>query len=282
MASKKHSAIESLAAFDAEYAAGRSWLVGIDEAGRGCLAGPVCAAAAAVKARSYAVPAFLETLAGLDDSKKLSEHQRAELYAKLVELKKNGWLDFEAAFASVDEIEKLNILGATQLAMARAARKLDERLKLYLRAASAPATLFGEQSVDTSNACILIDGKPMKKFPYAHTAVVKGDASSLAVAAASIVAKVSRDALMDELARKYPRYGFEAHKGYGTAAHLQNLMRRVRHPQTEFSEKTPRRRRQKGNAVGTFLARNSPKKSGVRGAECIIGLQQIRKFTKLA
>lgn len=224
MASKKHSAIESLAAFDAEYAAGRSWLVGIDEAGRGCLAGPVCAAAAAVKARSYAVPAFLETLAGLDDSKKLSEHQRAELYAKLVELKKNGWLDFEAAFASVDEIEKLNILGATQLAMARAARKLDERLKLYLRAASAPATLFGEQSVDTSNACILIDGKPMKKFPYAHTAVVKGDASSLAVAAASIVAKVSRDALMDELARKYPRYGFEAHKGYGTAAHLQNLM----------------------------------------------------------
>ena len=224
MASKKHSAINALAAFDSEYVSGRSWLVGIDEAGRGCLAGPVCAGAVAVSAKAYANPAFLDALSLLDDSKKLSEARREELYSTLCMLKKSGEIDFEAAFASVAEIEKFNILSATQMAMTRAAEKLDERLHLGLRKSSSPATLFGEAALDTSIACVLIDGKPMKKVPYAHTAVVKGDASSLAVAAASIVAKFTRDKFMRDISAKYPRFGFDVHKGYGTAAHLQSLL----------------------------------------------------------
>ena len=110
------------------------------------------------------------------------------------------------------------------MAMARAARALNERLVLNLRAAGAAATLFGESGLDASKAQVLIDGREMKKFPYSHMAVVKGDAQSLAIAAASIVAKVTRDRLMEELSEKYPRFGFEKHKGYGTAAHLQSLM----------------------------------------------------------
>ena len=220
----KKSRISELAAFDAEYASGRTWLVGIDEAGRGCLAGPVCAAAVAVRARAYSNPAFLAALSALDDSKKLSEKKRAELFAALSEIKKSGEIDFEAAFASVGEIEELNILGATQLAMGKAARALEARHNMNLRKNFAPATLFGESAIDTSTGFVLIDGKPMKKFPYSHAAIVKGDASSLAVAAASIVAKFTRDAKMSELAREYPRYGFDVHRGYGTAAHLQNLM----------------------------------------------------------
>ncbi len=220
----KKSHISTLAEFDAEYISGRSWLVGIDEAGRGCLAGPVCAGAVAIGAKAYSNPTFFKALEALDDSKKLSEKKREEIFRILCDIKNSGEIDFEAAFASVAEIESLNILVATQLAMERAARALNKRLHLNLRMASAPATLFGESALDTSTGFVLIDGRPMKKFPFAHNAIVKGDASSLAIAAASIIAKVSRDKLMEELAREYPRFGFEIHKGYGTAAHLQNLM----------------------------------------------------------
>lgn len=218
------SAVKRLADFDADYVGGRAFLVGIDEAGRGCLAGPVCAGAVAIKESSYSNEKFLAALKLLNDSKKLSERTREELYGVLESLRNSGHLDFEAGFASVEEIEVHNILSATQMAMARAAEKLNERMGLKLRKAGQAATLFGEVAADFSRAEIIIDGKPMKKFPYAHMAVVKGDASSLAVAAASIVAKVSRDRLMDGLAKEYPRYGFEAHKGYGTAQHLQALM----------------------------------------------------------
>ena len=220
----KKSKVEILAEFDAEYIAGRSWLVGIDEAGRGCLAGPVCAGAVAVSAKAYSNKNFLKVLEALDDSKKLTEKKREEIYTILCNAKSAGEIDFEAGFASVAEIESINILSATQLAMARAVEALNERLHLNLRRATAPATLFGESALDTSTGFVLIDGKPMKKFPYAHNAIVKGDASSLAIAAASIIAKVTRDRYMQELARKYPRFGFDVHKGYGTASHLQNLM----------------------------------------------------------
>ncbi len=220
----KKSRIRVLAEFDAEYVSGRSWLMGIDEAGRGALAGPVCAGAAAISARAYSNNTFLDALESLDDSKKLSEKKREDLFKILCDIKNSGEIDFEASYASVAEIESLNILGATRLAMERSARALNDRLHLNLRLASAPATLFGESALDTSTGFVLIDGKPMKNFPFAHNAVVKGDSSSLAIAAASIVAKVSRDRLMDELSREYPRFGFDEHKGYGTAAHLQNLM----------------------------------------------------------
>ncbi len=221
---KKTGKIAALAEFDAGFLLGRDWLVGIDEAGRGALAGPVCAAAAAVSESFYRNPKALFLLGDLDDSKRLSAPVRERLFSDLQALKKAGYVDFEAAFASVEEIERENILAATQIAMGRACAALDGRMGLNLRPAGAAATLFGESGVDAARAEVLVDGVPAKKFPYFHRAVVKGDANSLAVAAASIVAKVSRDAAMSELSEKYPRYGFDAHKGYGTAAHLQALM----------------------------------------------------------
>ena len=218
------STVKTLADFDCEYMLGRLWLVGIDEAGRGALAGPVCAGAVAVSDKLYKSQKHLDFLAGLNDSKKLSESARESLYKRLEELKALGFIDFEAGFASVEEIERENILVATQIAMARACEAINIRQNLKLRSTSAVATLFGESPIDLSLSDVLIDGKPMKKFPYIHHAIVKGDASSLAIAAASIVAKVSRDRFMTNLALKYPRFGFDVHKGYGTAAHSQALM----------------------------------------------------------
>lgn len=218
------SKISRLAEFDKEYTGGRSYVLGIDEAGRGALAGPVCAGAVAVRTDAYLSGVLVSPLSALNDSKQLTREVREELYEELKKLKLAGYVDFEAGFASVEEIESQNILVATQMAMARAARALNERLVLNLRAAGAAATLFGESGLDASKAQVLIDGREMKKFPYSHMAVVKGDAQSLAIAAASIVAKVTRDRFMEELSEKYPRFGFEKHKGYGTAVHLQSLM----------------------------------------------------------
>ena len=220
----KKSKIASLAEFDKDYIGGRSFVLGVDEAGRGALAGPVCAGAVAVSANFYASATLCETLTLLNDSKQLTHETRDVLFGELGKLKKAGVLDFEAAYASVEEIENFNILVATQMAMSRAATAINERLELHLRKAGTVATLFGESRIDLSRAQVLIDGIEMKKFPFAHRAVVKGDAQSLAIAAASIIAKVSRDRLMEQLAVKYPRFGFEKHKGYGTAIHLQSLM----------------------------------------------------------
>lgn len=220
----KTSRIAALADFDRDYLDGRSFVLGIDEAGRGALAGPVCAGAVAVSAKLYDSPEALSMLSALNDSKQISHEARESLFSELEKLKKAQMLDFEAGFADVSEIESQNILVATQIAMARAAEAVNLRQNLNLRRAGAAATLFGESRLDVAKAQVLIDGKEMKKFPYSHKAVVKGDAQSLAIAAASIVAKVSRDRLMDKLAEKYPRFGFEHHKGYGTAAHMQALV----------------------------------------------------------
>ncbi len=221
---KKVRKSEAMAKFDALYVSGRSWLVGIDEAGRGALAGPVCAAAAAVSAECYKRKDCIEALGELDDSKRLSPEARERVYSVLAALKKAGLVDYEAAFASVEEIEKLNILAATRVAMQRACSALNERLGLNLRSAGQLCTLFGESASDMSTASVVIDGKPLKGFAYAHAAIVKGDASSLAIAAASVVAKVERDRLMGRIAEKYPRFMFGVNKGYGTAAHMQALM----------------------------------------------------------
>lgn len=220
----KKSKIASLAEFDKDFLGGRSFVLGIDEAGRGALAGPVCAGAVAVGAKFYESEELCQKLSLLNDSKQLTHETRDILFEELTKLKATGVLDFEAGFASVEEIESQNILVATQTAMSRAANAVNARLELHLRSAGTVATLFGESRLDVSRAQVLIDGTKMKKFPYAHRAVVKGDAQSLAIAAASIVAKVSRDRLMEKLAQKYPRFAFEKHKGYGTAIHLQSLM----------------------------------------------------------
>ncbi len=169
--------------------AGVSRVAGVDEAGRGCLAGPVVAAAVVIP------PGFSHPL--LDDSKKLKAARRESIYD---ELTADTQLIIGIGLAEVAEIDRLNILRATHLAMERAVRQLPE----------IPGGL-------------LIDGLPVRPFPFAHRAVVEGDARCLSIAAASVVAKVARDRLMVEADRTFPGYGFSRHKGYGTRDHLAAL-----------------------------------------------------------
>lgn len=166
------------------YDSGITTLCGVDEAGRGPLAGPVCAAA-------VILPCGLE-IPGLNDSKKLTEKRREQLYDVITA----DALHWAFAFASVEEIEALNILGATYLAMNRAIAGLGVEPELAL-----------------------IDGNRAKGVEHNCKCVVGGDGKCADIAAASIIAKVTRDRLMYELDEKYPGYGFAKHKGYGTAAH---------------------------------------------------------------
>ena len=170
------------------YDSGVTLLCGVDEAGRGPLAGPVYAAA-------VRLPRGL-VIEGLNDSKKLTEKKREALYDVICEKAES----FGIAFASVEEIEELNILGATMLAMNRAIAQI------------APAPEMA-----------LIDGNRSIGIEVPARCVVKGDATCADIAAASILAKVTRDRLMLKLAEEYPHYGFEQHKGYGTAAHYAAL-----------------------------------------------------------
>ena len=170
------------------YATGITRLCGVDEAGRGPLAGPVCAAA-------VVLPQGLE-IDGLNDSKKLTEKKREELY-DIITAKA---LDYGIAFASVEEIEELNILNATFLAMNRALAKLSPAPELAL-----------------------IDGNRDSGIDFPSRCVVKGDSRCADIAAASILAKVTRDRYMLEMAQQYPQYRFEKHKGYGTKLHYEAI-----------------------------------------------------------
>ena len=172
------------------FAEGFESLCGVDEAGRGPLAGPVYAAAV-ILPRGLVIP-------GLDDSKKLTEKKREALFDQICEQA----LDYSIAFATVEEIEERNILGATMLAMNRAIAGLKTRPDLAL-----------------------IDGNRNKGIETPSRCVVKGDACCADIAAASILAKVSRDRVMLQLAEQYPEYHFEQHKGYGTAQHYEALRR---------------------------------------------------------
>ena len=163
-------------------------ICGVDEAGRGPLAGPVCAAA-------VILPAHLE-LPGLTDSKKLTDNKRRELFPLI----KEQAIACGIGFASEKEIDEINILQATFLAMQRALDQL--RVKPDLA---------------------LIDGNREKDFGIPVKTVVKGDSLSLNIAAASVLAKVTRDDLMLEMAKEYPEYAFDVHKGYGTKAHYAAL-----------------------------------------------------------
>ncbi len=163
---------------------------GIDEAGRGPLAGPVCAAAVILNPK--------DPIPGLNDSKKLSAKRREELFEQI----RARALAYSVGWAQQEEIDRVNILQATFLAMRRAAAGL-----------SLPPDL------------ILVDGNRNPAVPGApNYCIVKGDGKCAAIAAASILAKVSRDRLMDRLSLQYPGYGFDAHKGYGTKAHRQALL----------------------------------------------------------
>lgn len=163
-------------------------ICGVDEAGRGPLAGPVCAAAV-ILPKGLVIP-------GLNDSKKLSDKRRRELFPII----QQEAVSFGIAFASREEIDEINILQATFLAMRRAMEQLN------------PQPEFA-----------LIDGNRETDFGVPCKTVIKGDSLSANIAAASVLAKVTRDNWMMEAAEKYPGYGFEIHKGYGTKAHYAAL-----------------------------------------------------------
>ena len=170
------------------FSQGYQLVCGVDEAGRGPLAGPVCAAAV-ILPKHLVIP-------GLDDSKKLSDKRRRELFPMI----KEQAVAFGIGLASHEEIDEINILQATFLAMERAIAQLQVKPEYAL-----------------------IDGNREKDFGLPVKTVVKGDSLSANIAAASVLAKVTRDVLMEEMALQYPGYGFEIHKGYGTKAHYEAL-----------------------------------------------------------
>ncbi len=220
--------MNSLRRFDLEHIAGCERLVGVDEAGRGCLAGPVVAGAVCLQ-HQFLQSSWCEMRAdAVDDSKKLDEPQREFIFEEIQNLKKSGKLHAETGLASVAEINAYNILGATRLAMRRALEAIIKTaqtdLSLPLKSANNP--LFEKTSrEDRIFSLILIDGKPLRPFPYAHKAIVKGDGKSLAIALASILAKVTRDEIMREMELTYPGYGFARNKGYGTSEHRSAILR---------------------------------------------------------
>jgi ribonuclease HII len=222
-----------LRAFDLKQLYGFESLIGVDEAGRGALAGPVVAAAVVVN------QAFLEgrwavTKAGrVNDSKQLTPADREELFAEFESLAATGQIHASHGTADVAEIEALNILGATKLAMRRALEGICPPSAFAPK--TAPDLFATAEEIagfsPTISAHIVVDGLRLKNFPYPHTPLVNGDARSLCIAMASIVAKVTRDRLMGELETKHPGYGFATHKGYGTEEHREAVLRLGRCPQ---------------------------------------------------
>lgn len=171
-------------------AKGYKAVCGVDEAGRGPLAGPVCAAA-------VILPEGV-VIDGVNDSKKLSEKKRESLFDVIRE----QTLAYSIAYATVDEIEEINILNATMLAMRRAIDGLNVKADYAM-----------------------IDGNKIPPIDIDAECIVKGDAKSMSIACASILAKVSRDRLLYKYAEEYPMYGFDKHKGYGTAAHREAILK---------------------------------------------------------
>ena len=169
---------------------GYKYVAGVDEAGRGPLAGPVVAAAVILPEEFSSNQ--------LNDSKKLSSSKREKIYNELMNVDSK----VISAFAVIDEvvIDKINILRATHMAMAQASSNL---------------------SIEPS--FVIIDGMPIKDFPFNNESIIKGDSKSLSIAAASVIGKVERDRIMLNYSKEYPEYKFEKHKGYGTKLHLDAL-----------------------------------------------------------
>jgi len=221
-----------LRGFDLKQLQGFESLIGVDEAGRGALAGPVVAGAVLV------TRAFLEdrwavaNASRINDSKQLSPAEREALWFDFERLAEQGQIHAQFGAADVGEIEHFNILGATKLAMRRALEGIyppdafEQKTEPDLFTPPEEVARFQPRV----SARILIDGLPLRHFPYPHTGVVSGDARSLCIAMASIIAKVTRDRMMNDLDTRLPGYGFAQHKGYGTEEHREALLRLGRTP----------------------------------------------------
>lgn len=178
--------MNNLHEFDKEFG---TVIIGIDEAGRGPLAGPVVAAA-------VIIDEYFEEFETINDSKKLNEKKREALFDVIIEKCKVG-----VGIATVEEIDAMNILNANFLAMRRALEDLEEK------------------------GLVLVDGNQLiREFDGEQKFIIKGDSKSLSIAAASIIAKVTRDRIMLRVAEEYPEYGFEKHKGYGTKLHREKIL----------------------------------------------------------
>ena len=175
--------------YEKEYKAqGKKLICGVDEAGRGPLAGPVCAAA-------VILPDGI-IIEGVNDSKKLTPKKRELLYQEIT----NRCIDYSISFVDSTKIDEINILNATYLAMETAVKSLKNTPDM-----------------------VLVDGNSLPKWDFESVSIIKGDALSHSIACASILAKVSRDRFMTDMAEKFPLYGFEKHKGYGTKAHIEAI-----------------------------------------------------------
>ena len=174
---------------------GFNLVVGLDEVGRGPLAGPVVAAAVLIKANSKIL------LEGINDSKKLSEKQRNYFYKILTDSKNIKW---GIGIVSEKVIDEINILQATKLAMQKAVKQLQKKIN---------------KKID----CLILDGNFKIKYDVSQKSIIKGDQKVISISAASIIAKVTRDRIMEKFHKKYPQYGFNKHKGYGTSLHIEMI-----------------------------------------------------------
>jgi ribonuclease HII len=222
-----------LRGFDLKQIESVASLIGVDEAGRGALAGPVVAGAVLVTREFLEGRWALTKAQRVNDSKQLVPAEREELWREFEVLVAQGQIHANFGVAGVPEIEELNILGATKLAMRRALEGIyppgvftrREEPDLF-------SPLEERESFQPTVSCrIIVDGLKLKNFPYPHLGVVHGDARSLCIAMASIIAKVTRDRLMGELDARFPGYGLAQHKGYGTEEHRDAVLRLGRCPQ---------------------------------------------------
>lgn len=216
-----------LRGFDLKQIFGFNGMIGVDEAGRGAIAGPVVAAAVLIS-RDFLESRWAIAKSGrVNDSKQLTAEDRAELYAEFEQLATQGQIHASYGLANVAEIETINILGATKLAMRRAlegiypasAFEKKEEPDLF-------SSLEEKKAFQPTVSCkILIDGLALRNFAYPHQGIISGDARSLCIAMASIIAKVTRDRLMNELDKVHCGYGFAQHKGYGTEDHRDAVLK---------------------------------------------------------
>ena len=220
--------VNPLWTFDRKRIKDHSGIIGVDEAGRGCLAGPVIAGAVLLPRSFFQKPSNRMACAEINDSKQIKESQREELFDKIAGLEKKGELFWAVGDASVKEIESENIVGATCLAMKKAMDKITSlsrgAWKPTLR--SEGDLFFKEIDGDQNSWIVSVDGRPMKRIPYLHEGMIKGDTYSLAIAMGSIMAKVTRDRLMRGLAKQFRGYDFSSNKGYGSPRHLTGLKER--------------------------------------------------------
>lgn len=222
-----------LRGFDLKQIEGVAELIGVDEAGRGSLAGPVVAGAVLVTRKFLEGRWALANAGRVNDSKQLSAAERDALWFDFETLAAQGEIHAHFGIADVVEIETHNILGATKLAMRRALEGIyapdafERKTEPDLFASAEVVSQFQP----TVSCRVLVDGLTLRGFPYPHAGIVNGDARSLCIAMASIVAKVTRDRLMVELEAKHPGYGFAQHKGYGTDEHREAVLRLGRSPQ---------------------------------------------------